>query len=598
MMTPSKVSDTRYQWNLTTIFPDYRNWHAELTSIRVQAQSLAKFQGTLLQSPQTLADFLARLESLGTQLGRVYTYAHLTHSLDMRNDESNAMMQLIRGLTTQVDGLLAFYRPEILSFTWNEIDRLITEHPALERYRFFLSKIERARPHTLSSQEEAIASQLSTLAHAPESIRDAVHDGDMRFRPIRIADENIELTHGTIDEYLQHPTREVRRTAYQSYTDGYMANSGALGSTLTWEATSGAICAKIHHHRSTFQQRLFFDDLSPAVYHAVIRSCREHYPLFQRYFRARAAVLKIDKTAAYDIFAPLSQTPPSIPYDDAVALVLESLSPLGEEYISVARRGLLEEHWADVYPRPGKYSNAFSSGCYGTRPFFLLNYAPTMPEVGTLAHELGHSMHSFFTHRAQPSVYSQYAMTVAETASNLNQVLLRAHTLKHADRETSLAVLDEAFFFVHRYLFMMPTISRVEHTLHTLYARSRTLSTADIRKATVTAFSAAYGNSVEYEPERLGMMWAQFCHLYRPYYMFQYAIGISAAMAIGHRLLSDTPGARERYIEFLSLGASRPPIEIFKVVGVDITDPQTYREAFKVVAGYVEKLEWFAANDR
>ena len=275
-------------------------------------------------------------------------------------------------------------------------------------------------------------------------------------------------------------------------------------------------------------------------------------------------------------------------------MVLASLAPLGDEYVSIARKGLTEERWVHVFPAPGKYSNAFSSGSYLTRPFFLLNYTPTMPEVGTLAHELGHSMHSLFTNRAQPSRYAGYAMTVAETASNLNQVLLRAHVLKSADREMSLAVLDEAFYYAHRYLFMMPLLSRVEHTVHSIYSRGGAVGVSDIRKATVTAFGSAYDGAVSFDPERLGMKWGAFCHFYAPYYFFQYAIGISAAMAIGQRILNGEPGIREKYMSFLSAGGSKSPRELFRIVDIDITSPDLYRTSFSVVEGYVRDLEHFS----
>jgi oligoendopeptidase F len=504
------------------------------------------------------------------------------------------MQQQVDTLASKVGRALSFVEPELMTIGYPALQSMMDRFEPLRTFQYYFAEIERSRVHILPPEQEALLMQLSVLGRAPEAIRDAVHDGDMRFDPIQVAGETRQVNHGVIEELLQHPDRAVRRDAYMSYTDGYLRNPKALTATLTWQATTSLAFARARKHRSTFERALFKDALPKRVYRTALSACREHQPLFQRYFRARAKILGVSKIREYDIHAPLSTTSPQIPYEQGVSLVLDALAPLGEEYVTIARRGLTSERWVHVFPSPGKYSNAFSSGAYGTAPFFLLNYAPTMPEVGTLAHELGHSMHSYLTNRTQPYRYSSYAMTVAETASNLNQVLMRAYVLKHADRDTTLAVLDEAFFFAHRYLFMMPVLSRVEHALHSIYARGGALGASNICKATVTAFASAYGDSVEFEPERLGMKWGHFCHFFMPYYLFQYSIGISAAMAIGKRILEGDQETTQRYLQFLHAGASRSPIDIFKIVGIDITSPQPYRDAFSVVEGYVEQLERLA----
>ncbi len=588
------TNEDRYTWDLSTIFADTRAWHAGIAEARESAEALAGFRGRILSDAETLLAFLEQREALTILEQRIRTFAYLTHSCDMSGDEANSMVQIGAALEAQLAAQLSFVEPEILAAPPGRVEQLLGQSGALERYRHYLTEIERHRPHTLSPAEEAVIGQLSLMLRAPESIRDAIHDSDMRFRRIAGPHGPAELGHGTIDEHLQSSDRTVRQAAFESYTDAYLGHAHSLAATLTWEATAGIQEARLRRHPSVFRHRLFSESLPEGVYAAAMGSCYEHYPLFHRYFRAKARILGVARLAEHDIFAPLSPKAQPIPYERAVPLVLDSLQPLGHEYVDVARRGLEVERWADVYPRPGKFSNAFSAGCYGSRPFFLLNYAPTMPEVGTLAHELGHSMHSYLTEQAQSVLYSSYAMTVAETASNLNQVLLRAHVLKTADRDTALAVLDEAFYFAHRYLFMMPTLSRVERLLHGRYARGKAVSLSQLKGATVAAFAVAYGDTVEFDPERLGMKWAQFTHLYSPFYMFQYAVGISAAMAIGAQIIAGDTGVRDRYLNFLSLGASRAPTEIFLSVGIDVGSPETYRRAFEVVGGYVKTLEELA----
>lgn len=556
-----------------------------------EAERLVSLKGTLGRSAEELCNALRAIDSLTERFGKVRVYASLVFSADTRDDDAIKMTQYVDALSATVGSLLSFVEPEILSIGWTPIQKMCESSPALRVYQHYLLELERRRRHTLAPEQEALLSELSVVTRLPESIRNAAHDGDMRFAPITMGSELRELTHGTIDDELQSVDPATRQAAYKSYTDSYIASARTLAAALTAEVTTSLAFSKARGYSSTFEKALFADDLTPDVYHAAVRSCRAHQHLFRRYFRAKAKILGISQLGEHDIFAKLSPRAPEIPYDRAVDLVLASLAPLGDEYVSIARKGLTEERWVHVFPAPGKYSNAFSSGSYLTRPFFLLNYTPTMPEVGTLAHELGHSMHSLFTNRAQPSRYAGYAMTVAETASNLNQVLLRAHVLKSADREMSLAVLDEAFFYAHRYLFMMPLLSRIEHTVHSIYARGGAVGVSDIRKASVTAFGSAYDGAVSFDPERLGMKWGAFCHFYAPYYFFQYAIGISAAMTIGQRILSGEPGIREKYLSFLSAGGSKSPRELFGIVDIDITSPDLYRTSFGVVEGYVRELE-------
>jgi len=580
-----------HTWDLASIFPDRHAWSVEVQAVGEEAERFAPCKGTLGRSAEGLYHALRSLDALVERFGKVRVYASLLFAADTRDDEATRMTQQVDALSANVSVWISFVEPELLSLGWATLERMCKEYPPLGVYRRYLSELERRRRHMLSPDQEALLSELSVLQRLPESIRNAAHDGDLRFAPIQVGDERRDLTHGTIEDCLQSCDSRIREAAYRNYTDGYISSARTLAATLTSEITTSLVFSKARRYSSTFERALFVDDLTPAIYHSAVRSCREHQHLFRRYFKAKAKILGLSQLGEHDIFAKLSPNAPEIPYAQGVDLVLDSLAPLGEEYVSIARRGLTEERWVDVFPSSGKYSNAFSSGTYLTRPFFLLNYTPTMPEVGTLAHELGHSMHSLFTNRAQPSRYAEYAMSVAETASNLNQVLLRAHVLKSADREMSLAVLDEAFFYAHRYLFMMPVLSRIEHTLHSIYVRGGAVGASDIRKATVTAFEAAYDGAISFDPERLGMKWGAFCHFYAPYYFFQYAIGISAAMTIGQRILNEEPGIREKYLRFLSAGSSRSPRELFEMVDIDITSRTMYGTAFTVVERYVSELE-------
>jgi oligoendopeptidase F len=584
-------NSAEYVWDLASIYPDSSAWESAYDEIKRAIPSLQTFQGRLLESAETLYLYLSRSSALEEQAGRIHTSAYLQYYGNTLDQTAAVLLTRAQQLSADLSTAQAFFAPEILRAAPETVRQLVNSYEPLHPYAHLFDSIERERAHTCSAEVESVIEILSPVQRTPEAARTALHDAEMTFASIDVDGGTFEVSHGSIDELLAHPNRRVRHAAYNSYTDSYLRYPHTFSQLLGAQATSSLVFSRVRRFDSTFEAKMFEEHFKPEIFYAVLDACKNHRHIFQRYFKARAAILGLDKIAEYDLLAPLTTESRAIPYDEAKTLVLDALHPLGTDYVEVARRGLYDERWADVYPRAGKFSNAFSGGSYGTKPFLLLNYAPTMMEVGTLAHELGHSMHSYLTHKHQPLCYSSYAMSVAETASNLNQVLMRAKVLDGADRETALSVLEEAFFFAHRYLFMMPTLSEVEHALHTTYAEGGAMSASELCDATIEAFRCAYGHTVEVEPARLGVKWAKFCHFYSPYYFFQYAIGISAAMSIGQRLLSKEPGMQDKYLRFLAAGGSDYPTEIFKIVDIDITSPATYTEAFKVVEGYVAQLE-------
>jgi oligoendopeptidase F len=583
--------DSQDTWDLTSIFALEKDWEKEFESLKSEMSHITIFKNRLAESPQSLLDCLTKNNQLNERCNKLYTYVSLKYYQDTRSGHAKVMLDRATMLSSQRASESAFIRPEILSIGTDRLASMMQDLPALQSYSFYFHEIKRHSQHTRSPEVEELISNLHSLSDFPESVFISLNNGDLRFSPIQGTKEQIEISHGSFDETLHHTNRDIRRAAYNSYTDAYLAHSQTFADALTGKANVSHKFAKARRYDSTLTQVLSNEDISKDVFDRVLQVCHEHRPLFQRYFRARAAILKITKVAEYDFLAPLCNNSPSFPYEQGKSLVLDALLPLGKEYVDRATHGLTVERWADVYPAPGKYSNAFSSGTYGTRPFLLINYSPNMTEVGTLAHELGHSMHSLITNRSQPIYYSNYSMMVAETASNLNQVLLRDHILKSCDREIALSVLEEAFYFAHRYLFLFPTLSQIEHSLHSAYAAGCALGASDLSKETVATFSAAYGDAVDFEEARLGTKWSQFGHFYVPFYFFQYAVGISSAMAIGKRIIDKEPGIQEKYLKFLSAGASLPTTEIFKLVDIDITSAEPYREAFKVVEGYLERLE-------
>jgi oligoendopeptidase F len=580
----------KIEWDLESIFDSRTSWEDAYKKTEQEIPHLKKFQYATMDSAETLLNFIELFDVLSIKIDALHLYAYLRYAENTQSQESESILVRANSLIARLDTEVSFFEPEFLACP-SKIRNKILKHPSLRKYRHRLSEIERYRPHTLTDSEERLLGFLSPIQTHAERIRTNLHDAVMSFKPVVIKGTQFKVTHGSIEQLLSDRDRTLRKAAYISYTDAYLSQSQTHATALTNHAETCFLFSKAKKFDSTFSKSLFHAGHSPELYHTIISSCKKYRGLFHRYFNARARILGIKKISEYDIHAPISNNPPSYSYDEARKLVLKSIHYLGDEYQSIAKKGLYEERWVDVYPQPGKTSNPFSAGGYQTKPFILLNYNPSILEVGTLAHELGHSMHSYYTSRSQPYCYTNYEMSVAETASNLNQVLLRDFIVKHGNKEQTLAVLDEAFYFFHRYLFLMPTLSQIEYLLHDTYTKGGTMSADDLSKVTSELFSEAYQDSVSFDSKRIGVQWAKFCHFYIPFYFFQYAIGISAAMIIGKRIINNEKSIRKKYIEFLSAGASKPCTEIFAIVDIDINNPAIYSESFEVVREYVERLE-------
>lgn len=578
-------------WNLAAMFQDVASWQSEFDAVEAEIAPLAEYSGRLLESAETLCEFLRRSDGTGDRIARLNSYAYLRFYGNTNDVEAKKLLEQVGDISAQYSAAVSFFEPEILRADSGHVRNLLSQSDTLRVFKHRFDEIERARPHTLSPEVEAVLAQVSQIASVPEDVRTVIHDNEMQFSPVSVAATERNLGHGNYDQFLTDRNRDIRRQAYLNYTDSYLPRLPSLGETLVKQVMTSKTFSQVRNFDSAFDAAMFHEGYTPDVFWSVINACVEHRPLMQRYFTARAMILGVDRIAEYDLMAPLSSNPPHVPYAKGCELIVASLKPLGDEYVRVAQEGLTSKRWVDVHPRQSKYSNAFSAGSYLTQPYILMNYSPTISEVGTLTHELGHSMHSHLTNKSQPSCYSNYSMSVAETASNLNQVLLRAHLFNQGDRELEIAALEEAFYFVHRYLFVMPNLALLEHKMHSACAQGEPMGYQDICDETATIFGQAYGETLEYDRERLGAKWAQFCHLYSPFYTYQYAIGISAAMAIGGRILAGESEVLDKYKKFLQAGASMPALDIFKIADLDFTTRQPVDDAFKVVAGYVERLE-------
>jgi oligoendopeptidase F len=474
------------------------------------------------------------------------------------------------------------------------LTRWMEEEPRLSIYAHYLDDLFRRGAHVRSAEVEELlgmaAAPLLQMSNTAEQLANA----DLKFQPAATSSgESLSVEQGTVGLHANSPDRTLRRTSHESYSDGYLAHKNTFASNLTAAIKRDVFYARARRHPSALEAALFASNLPTDVFHNLIATFRKNLPTWHRYWAIRRRALGVEKLYLYDCWAPLTGSKPEIPYAQAVEWICQGLAPMGEEYVRTVRRGCLEDRWVDIYPNQGKRQGAFSSGFKGTLPFIMMSYNGTMISMSTLAHELGHSMHSYLTWQNQPTVYSDYSMFVAETASNFHQAMVRAYMLnaKKDDPVFQMAILEEAMSNFLRYFFLMPTLARFELETHQRAERGEGLTAESMNALMADLLAEGYGSELEPDRPRDGIIWAQFNHLYVNFYVFQYATGISAANALANGILSGQPGAVDHYLSFLKSGSSLYPLDALKLAGVDMTTPEPVERAFAVLADYVDRLD-------
>ncbi len=590
----SKVKKNQ-TWNSESVFASPEAFDAEVKSLLESLPAIKAFQGNLGDSSDMFIEVMNAMDALSQRATKVQVYATMSSAVDATDQKGEEISGKATSALAQVSAATSFIDPELISVGEAKLRQWLEDDPRMKLYEHYLNDLFRKQSHIRNAEVEELLGMLRDPFSSTSNTANLLANADFKFKPARNSkNKKIELTQSTYTAIRGGTDRKARRTAWENYHDKYLEFKNTLAGNLATSIKQNVFNMKARNFDSSLEATLFNRDVPFEMFHNLLDIFKKNLPLWHRYWKIRRKALGVKTLHPYDVWAPLTTKKHKVPFERAVDWICEGLAPMGEEYVRVIRQGCLQDRWVDWSPNAGKREGAFSTRVpKDTYPFILMSYTDDINSMSVLAHELGHSMHAYYASRAQPMFYYLYPSIVAETASNFNQAMTRAYLLNtNPSRTFQIALLEEAMSNFHRYFFIMPTLARFELETHQRIEKGQALTAASMTELMADLFSEGFGGYMNLDRERVGITWGTFTtHLYIDYYSFQYAIGISAANAIAKRILSGTPNAAEDHINFLKAGSSKPPMEVFKIAGVDMTSTQPIEDAFEVLEDYIDRLE-------
>lgn len=581
-------------WNAESVFASPEQFDAEAKSILESLPAVKKFQGRLSESIDTFLDAMKAMDLLNQRSMKIRVYATMSNAVDANDELGAAMNDKAMSALAQISATVSFVEPELLAIGEAKLREWVDIDPRMKLYNFFFTDLFRKQTHVRSAEVEELMGMLRDPFGAIRMTANAIANADFKFKPAKDSKGNkLELTQSTKNALMHSPDRKVRQTAWENYNDKYLEFKNTLAGNLAASIKSNVFNMKARNFKSSLEATLFNGNVPVEMFHNLLNIFQKNLPMWHKYWRIRRKALGVKVLHPYDVWAPLTTKKHKVPFETAVDWICEGLTPMGNEYVNTMRKGCLEDRWVDWAPNAGKREGAFSTRVPSdTHPFIMMSYTDDVGSMSTLSHELGHSIHAYYASRAQPMIYYTYPSIIAETASNFNQAMTRAHLLKtNKDKHFQIALLEEAMGNFHRYFFIMPTLARFELATHERAEKGQPLTADYMNNLMADLFSEGYGGEMNVDRDRVGITWGAFTtHLYIDYYSFQYAIGISAANAIAKRILDGVPGAAQDHINFLKAGSSMSPMDVYKTAGIDMTSTQPIEDAFAMLEEYIDRL--------
>lgn len=585
-----KEKDT---WRIEDIYATEEKWKEEYQSIKEMIKQLSSVKGRLGESAEILFDYLELHCTISKLFERVMVYANQRYHEDTSNSFYQNLVDMSSSLEVEIMNAEAFAEPEILMIPEEKLHLFIEEKQELKIYQRYLFEIMRRKKHTLSEELESVLAQTAEITKAPDTIFSMFNNADAKFPSIQDEDgKEIKVTHGTYAILIRSSNREIRKKAFQSLYSVYEKYKNTLASIYATNVKKDIFYAKIRHYNSSIEMALDEGNIPCSVYTNLLDAVHESLPSLHRYMTLRKKALGVEKLHMYDLYTPIvEEVKISASYEKAKEFVYEGVAALGEEYQAILKEGF-ENRWIDVYENEGKRAGAYSWGPYGTHPYVLLNYQEDISEVFTLAHEMGHAIHSYYSDKTQPYIYAGYLIFVAEVASTCNEALLMHDMLKKTtDKKMKAYLLNYYLEQFRTTLYRQAMFAEFEMITHTMAEEGKSLTADHLCDIYEKLNQDYFGKDVEIDKE-IRFEWSRIPHFYDSFYVYQYAIGYSAAIALSQKILKEGKKAVDDYIhKFLSGGSSKDPIELLKDAGVDMSQKTPVQEALRVFDELLTELE-------
>ena len=585
-----KDMDPKYMWDLSTLFKSDEDFEVALSSISNDIASLTKYEGTLNNAENVLA-FLKEQNEVAKKVNNLFCYASLRKVEDTRETKAQTMFSKAYSQVVSFSTVCSFAEPEILSNDEKTLDGIVND-PSLKEYAFYLKNLLRAKPHTLSSKEEGIIASYGEVFNVPEQAMTALLYADLKFDDALDSKGNPHEVSESSYVLLQQSTDPIlRKNAFEAFYEGYKNHINTLCAVFTGVVKTCTTEARLRGYHSSREMRMSNDNIPESVYDNLIDTVHNRMDLMYRYVRLRKRLLKLDEVHYYDLYAPLTQgITDKYTYDQAKQMVIDAVTPLGEDYVNRVQNAF-ETGWVDVYPNKGKEGGAFSSGTYESNPFIKMNYTGTLESVSTLAHEMGHSQHTWLTNHTQPFQYSEYTMFVAEVASTVNENLLIDQLLKkEKDPSKRLALLNQYLEGFKGTVYRQTMFAEFEKEAHAMCERGEALTPEALSNVYLKLIHEYFGDDMVVD-DKVKYEWARIPHFYYLFYVYVYATGYSSACAISEKILNGEKDAVKNYLEFLSMGSSQYPLDELKHAGVDLTTPEPINIALNKFEKVLEEAE-------